>query len=152
MYKRQAIEIALDAGRIIAAADSLGASQAMINKAVEYSKERKQFNRVIGSFQAVKHMCAEMAAELEPCYAIVWHAAHCFNNVPEEARLMACQSKSHVSEVSKMVAKKATEVHGGMGFTDLLGLHYWFKRIGMNRQLLGSPELVRKEAAKIQGF
>ena len=62
------------------------------------------------------------------------------------------QSKSHVSEVSKMVAKKATEVHGGMGFTDLLGLHYWFKRIGMNRQLLGSPELVREEAGRVQGF
>ena len=148
----EAITKTIDAGRIMLAADSIGASQIMIDRAVEYAKERKQFGRVIGSFQAVKHMCAEMAAELEPCYAIVWHAAHCFNNVPEEARLMACQSKSHVSEVSKMVAKKATEVHGGMGFTDLLGLHYWFKRIGMNRQLLGSPELVRKEAAKVQGF
>ena len=148
----EAITKTIDAGRIMLAADSVGASQVMIDKSVEYAKERKQFGRVIGSFQAVKHMCAEMAAELEPCYAIVWHAAHCFNNVPEEARLMACQSKSHVSEVSKMVAKKATEVHGGMGFTDLLGLHYWFKRIGMNRQLLGSPELVREEAGRVQGF
>ena len=42
--------------------------------------------------------------------------------------------------------------HGGMGFTDELGLHYWFKRIGLNRQLLGSPELVREEAGKLQGF
>tara|TARA_B100000767_G_scaffold37503_1_gene31610 strand:+ start:848 stop:1936 length:1089 start_codon:yes stop_codon:yes gene_type:complete len=142
----------IDAGRIMLAADSIGASQVMIDKSVEYAKERKQFGRVIGSFQAVKHMCAEMAAELEPCYAMVWHAAHCFSNVPEEARLMACQSKSHVSEVGKMVSKKATEVHGGMGFTDLLGLHYWFKRIGMNRQLLGSPEIVREEAGRIQGF
>ena len=48
------------------------------------------------------------------------------------------------------IAKKATEVHGGMGFTDLLGLHYWFKRIGLNRQILGSPELVREEAYKAQ--
>ena len=148
----EAITKAIDAGRIMLAADSVGASQVMIDKSVEYAKERKQFGRVIGSFQAVKHMCAEMAAELEPCYAIVWHAAHCFSHIPDEARLMAWQSKSHVSEVSKMVSKKATEVHGGMGFTDLLGLHYWFKRIGMNRQLLGSPELVRDEAGKIQGF
>ena len=51
-----------------------------------------------------------------------------------------------------MVAKLATEVHGGMGFTDLLGLHYWFKRIAMNRQLLGSPERVRHEAAQTQGL
>ena len=147
----EAIEKALDAGRIITAADTLGASQAMLDKAVSYSKERKQFNRVIGSFQAVKHMCAEMTADLEPCYSLVWHAAHSFDN-NDDAKLMACHAKSHTSEVAKMVSKKATEVHGGMGFTDLLGLHYWFKRIGLNRQLLGGPELVREEAAEIQGF
>ena len=50
------------------------------------------------------------------------------------------------------VSKKATEVHGGMGFTDLLGLHFWFKRIGLNRHILGSPEIVREEAAKVQGL
>ena len=142
----------LDAGRIIFAADSLGASETMIEKAVSYAKERKQFNRVIGSFQAVKHMCAEMASDLEPCYAMLWQAAHSFDHEPDEARLQACQAKSHISEVAKMVSKKATEVHGGMGFTDLLGLHYWFKRIGLNRQLLGGPELIREEAAEIQGF
>ena len=146
------IEKALDAGRIIIAADTLGASQAMLNKAVSYSKERKQFNRVIGSFQAVKHMCAEMTADLEPCYSLVWHAAHSFDNNDDDSKLMACHAKSHISEVAKMVSKKATEVHGGMGFTDLLGLHFWFKRIGLNRQLLGAPEIVRNEAAKAQGL
>jgi len=146
------IEKALDAGRIITAADTLGASQAMLDKAVSYSKERKQFNRVIGSFQAVKHMCAEMAADLEPCYSLVWHAAHSFDNNDHDSKLMACHAKSHISEVAKMVSKKATEVHGGMGFTDLLGLHFWFKRIGLNRQLLGAPEIVRNEAAKAQGL
>ena len=144
------INKAIDAGRIMLAADSLGASQIMIDKAVDYAKERKQFGRAIGSFQAVKHMCAEMAADLEPCYALVWHAAHSHDHSPNEARLMACHAKSHVSEMSKGIAKKATEVHGGMGFTDLLGLHYWFKRIGLNRQLLGSPELVREEAYRAQ--
>ena len=144
------INQAIDAGRIMLAADSLGASQTMIDKAVDYAKERKQFGRAIGSFQAVKHMCAEMAADLEPCYALVWHAAHCHDHSPSEARLMACHAKAHVSEMSKGIAKKATEVHGGMGFTDLLGLHYWFKRIGLNRQILGSPELVREEAYKTQ--
>ena len=61
------------------------------------------------------------------------------------------RNNSNLKE-SKMVAKKATEVHGGMGFTDLLGLHFWFKRIGLNRHILGSPEIVREEAAKIQGL
>ena len=147
-----AIVKSIDAGRIILAADSIGSSQTLLNKAVEYSKERKQFGRVIGSFQAVKHMCAEMAAELEPCYSITWHAAHAQKNIKDDSRLYACQASSHTSEVSKMIAKKATEVHGGMGFTDLMGIHYWFKRIGLNRQLLGSPELIREEAAIIQGF
>ena len=144
------ISKSIDAGRIMLAADTLGASQAMIDQAVDYAKERKQFGRAIGSFQAVKHMCAEMVADLEPCYALIWHAAHCHNYSPDESRLMACHSKAHTSEMGKGIAKKATEVHGGMGFTDLLGLHYWFKRIGVNRQILGSPELVREEAAKIQ--
>lgn len=144
------INMTIDAGRIMLAADSLGASQTMIDKAVDYAKERKQFGRVIGSFQAVKHMCAEMAADLEPCYALVWHAAHCHDHSRDEARLMACHAKAHVSEMSKGIAKKATEVHGGMGFTDLLGLHYWFKRIGLNRQILGSPELVREDAYRLQ--
>jgi glutamine amidotransferase PdxT len=148
----QAISRSIDAGRIVLAADSLGASETLLKKAVEYSKERKQFGRAIGSFQAVKHMCAEMASELEPCYALVWHAAHCFDNIPDESKIMACHAKSHVSEVSKAISKKATEVHGGMGFTDLMGIHYWFKRIGVNRQNLGSPETIREEAAKIQNL
>ena len=145
-----AVQKSIDAGRVALAADTVGAAQEMINKAVEYSKERKQFGRVIGSFQAVKHMCAEMTADLEPCYAMVWHAAHCIDEDEEDSRFMSCHSKAHTSEVGKAIAKKATEVHGGMGFTDLLGLHYWFKRIGVNRQLLGAPEIIREEAANIQ--
>ena len=149
---KEVIEKVLDAGRLMLAADTVGAAQVMLDKSVAYSLERKQFGRLIGSFQAVKHMCAEMAAELEPCHSMIWHAAHCQDNVPEEARLMACQTKAHVSEVGKQVSKTATEVHGGRGFTDELGLHYWFKRIGLNRQLLGSPELIREEAGRLQGF
>jgi alkylation response protein AidB-like acyl-CoA dehydrogenase len=140
----------LDATRVMLAADTLGAAQCMLDRAVAYAKEREQFNRPIGSFQAVKHMCAEMAAALEPCRAMVWYAAHALDQVPEEAHLTACHTKAHLSEVGTFVAKTATEVHGGMGFTDLLGLHYWFKRIGYNRQLLGAPELLRDEAARAQ--
>ena len=55
-------------------------------------------------------------------------------------------------EIGRFVARTATEVHGGMGITDLLGLHYWFKRIGLDRQLLGGPERVRHLAAVMQGF
>jgi alkylation response protein AidB-like acyl-CoA dehydrogenase len=140
------------AGRIALAADTLGAAQCMLGKAVAYAGERQQFKRLIGSFQAVKHMCAEMAAELEPCRALVWYAAHAFDTVPGERTLMACHAKAHLSEVGTFIARTATEVHGGMGFTDLLGLHYWFKRIGFNRQLLGTPERLREQAARVQGW
>jgi alkylation response protein AidB-like acyl-CoA dehydrogenase len=143
---------ALAVARLLIAADTLGAAQAMIDKAVEYAKERKQFGRVIGSFQAVKHLCAEMAAKLEPARALVWHAAYAMDTKDPEALVMANLAKAHLAEVGTFVAKTATEVHGGMGFTDLLGLHYWFKRIGVNRQLFGSPEQVRQTAAELQGL
>ena len=145
-----------DAGWIMVAADTLGAAQVMLDKAVAYAKERRQFGRVIGSFQAVKHLCAEMAAELEPCRSLVWYAAYAFDaappNAPGEASLMAAHAKALTSEVGRFVARTSTEVHGGMGITDLLGLHYWFKRIGVNRQLLGGPERVREIAAQAQGL
>src|SRR3546814_10730028 len=75
-----------------------------------------------------------------------------FDAVPNEASLVACHAKSHTAEVHRFVARTSTEVHGGMGFTDLLGLHYWFKRIGFDRQVLGGPEAVRAEAAALQGW
>ena len=149
---KKAIQKTIDVGRVLLAADIFGASSNMIDKAVEYSLERKQFNRTIGSFQAVKHMCAEMTANIQPCYSMIWYAAHCQDNIPEESRLMATHTKAHVSDIASSIAKTSTEVHGGMGFTDELGLHYWFKRIGLNRQLLGGVEINREEAAKVQGF
>lgn len=141
-----------DAGWTMLAADTLGAGIRMLEKAVEYAKAREQFGRPIGSFQAVKHLCAEMAAELEPARALVWYAAHAFDAIPAEASLTAAHAKAHLSEIGRFVARTATEVHGGIGITDLLGLHYWFKRIGLNRQLLGGPERVRHLAAVMQGF
>ncbi len=147
-----AVDRVLLVGRVLLAADTLGAAQRMLDESVTYAKERKQFNRPIGSFQAVKHMCAEMAAEIEPARALVWHAAYALDTDPAEGPLLANLAKAHLAEVGTFVARTATEVHGGMGFTDLLGLHYWFKRIGLNRQLLGGPERVREDAARLQGW
>ncbi len=121
---RELIDQVISAGRIILAAESLGASEAMLEQAVNYAGERKQFDRVIGSFQAVKHMCAEMAAEIQPCRALVWYAAYAFDHLKEEVALSACLAKSHMDEVSRFVAKTSTQVHGGMGYTDLQGLHF----------------------------
>lgn len=138
--------------RLLVAADTLGAAQAMIDKAVAYAAERQQFGRVIGSFQAVKHMCAEMAAKLEPGRALIWHAAHALDIGDAEGPVMANLAKSYLAEAGTFIARTSTEVHGGMGFTDLVGLHYWYKRIGVNRQLFGSPEEARESAAQLQGL
>lgn len=141
-----------DAAWVMLAADTLGAAGVMIDKAVAYAQERQQFGRAIGSFQAVKHMCAEMAAELEPARSLVWYAAYALGEGLDDGPLAAAHAKAHLSEIGRFIARTATEVHGGMGITDLLGLHYWFKRIGLNRQLLGGPERVRHLAAAMQGF
>ena len=143
---------AWNAGLVALAADTLGAAQSALDQAVAYAMQREQFNRVIASFQAVKHMCAEMTASLEPCRAMVWYAAHALDEMTEEAGMMASHTKAHLSETGQAVTRTATEVHGGMGFTDLVGLHYWFKRVGFNRQILGSPELLRQRAFQLQDF
>jgi alkylation response protein AidB-like acyl-CoA dehydrogenase len=131
----------LDAGRIALAADALGACEAMVAQAVAYAKQREQFDRVIGSFQAVKHMCSEMIAEVEPARSLLWYAAHSFDAMPDEAPLMACHVLSHVSEIAREIASVSTQVHGGIGWTDEQNLHFWFKRIANARH-----------AAQLQGF
>jgi alkylation response protein AidB-like acyl-CoA dehydrogenase len=140
----------IDAGRIALAADGFGACESMIEQAVAYAGQRKQFGRSIGSFQAVKHMCAEMVAELEPARSLVWYAAHAFDALPDQAPLMACHALAHVSEIGREIASVATQVHGGIGWTDEQNLHFWFKRIGVDRHLLGGPELLRERAAGLQ--
>jgi alkylation response protein AidB-like acyl-CoA dehydrogenase len=149
---RAAIARMLDCGRIALAADLLGASDRALALAVDYAKQRKQFGRVIGSFQAVKHLCAEMVAEIEPARALLWYAAHAFDAAPEESPLHALLAKSHLADVGTRVVRTATEVHGGIGFTDECDLHLWFKRVAVDRQLLGGPERLRAQAARMQGW
>ena len=139
-------------GRLMIAADSLAAGQRMIDQAVSYDLEREQFGRKIGSFQAVKHMCAEMVAMLEPCRSLIWYAAYAQQHGTEDAPLVIRHAKAHLGEVTREVSRMATEVHGGMGFTDLLGLHFWYKRITFDRQVLGGPERCRSEAGVLQGW
>ena len=145
-----AIDQMLVAGRIALAADVLGCCETLVEQAVEYVKQRKQFERVIGSFQAVKHMCAEMIAEVEPARSLLWYAAHSFDALPDEAPLMACHALAHLSEIGRDIASVATQVHGGIGWTDEQNLHFWFKRIANARHLLGGPEFLRNQAADLQ--
>ncbi len=149
---KETIRMALDTGRLMLSADTLGASYAMIDKAVAYAGERVQFGRLISSFQAIKHLCAEMIATVEPCKSLVWYSAHISEENPEERHIHASLTKAHLAEVGRDIARSATEVHGGMGFTELMGLHFWFKRIGFSRQTLGGPEACREDAILAQGW
>ncbi|HXZ86036.1 MAG TPA: acyl-CoA dehydrogenase family protein [Myxococcota bacterium] len=143
-------ERVLAAGRIALAFDSLGASERALELAVSYALARKQFERVIGSFQAVKHMLAEMAAELEPARSLAWYAAHAFDHEPREAQRLAALCKAHLAETATECLRKATEVHGGIGFTEQYDLHLWFRRVALSRPLLGGPEALREEALRLR--
>lgn len=139
-------------GRLALAADSFGAARHMLETARIYSLERFQFDRPIGTFQGIKHQLAQMVTELEPCRSLLWYAAHAYDEMDREFELHSCYAKSLVDDVAKFVARTAIEIHGGMGYTELLGLHLWFKRIEANRQQLGGPALTRKRAAEILQF
>jgi alkylation response protein AidB-like acyl-CoA dehydrogenase len=146
------LERALAAGRVALAADLLGAAGRCLERAVAWSLVREQFGRPIGSFQAVKHLCAEMAAEIEPARSLLWYAAHAFDAAPAEAPLLALHAKAHLAEVGSFVARTATEVHGGIGFTAECDLQLWFKRVGASRAMLGSPDALRENAAALHGW
>ena len=141
-----------DTARVVLAADMLGAAWQMLDQAVAYAKVREQFGRPIGSFQAVKHLCADMAAELEPGRALLWYAGYALDQHRSDASLCSVHAKAYIAEAARFVSRTATEVHGGTGITDELGLHYWFKRIAWNYQALGSPERLREEAAQLQAL
>jgi alkylation response protein AidB-like acyl-CoA dehydrogenase len=142
----------LAAGRLALTFDMLGCCDRALELALRYAAERKQFGRVIGSFQAVKHMLAEIAAALEPARSLAWYSAHAFDHEPGDVERMAAFTKAHVAEVATEVLRKATEVHGGIGFTEQYDLHLWFRRVALSRPLLGGPELLREESARLRGW
>lgn len=143
------IDRIVDAGRIALAADALGLSQRSLDLAVAYSLEREQFGRTIGSFQAVKHMCAETAAEIEPVRSLLWYAAFGWDQGYADTSATAALLKSHAAEVATRATSTSVQVYGGIGFTDECDMHIWFKRAGYDRQMLGSPAEMRARAADL---
>ena len=142
----------IDAGRIALAADAVGSAQRALDEAVAYSLDRKQFGRVIGSFQAVKHMCAETVAELEPVRSLLWYAAFAWDEQREDSSAVASVLKAHATEVATAATTTCVQVFGGMGFTDECDVQLWFKRAGYDRQMLGSPTALRAQAAEFDGW
>ena len=118
----------LQTGAVGAAAEMLGAARRCLDMAVEYAKVREQFGQPIGSFQAIRHKCAEMLLEVENSHAAVYYAAWAIDAKAEDAALAASVAKSYVGDASRKVCGEAIQVHGGIGFTWEYDLHLYFKR------------------------
>jgi alkylation response protein AidB-like acyl-CoA dehydrogenase len=140
-----------DLGCIGLAADSLGGAWRAIEMAVEYSKLREQFGRKIGSFQALKHIAAEMVADVEPSRSLVWYAAYAYDERPaSEATRAAAMAKAALGDIYSRTVRRAVEMHGG--FTWEHDLHLWFKRAHVNEVAFGDPPLHRERLATLDAY
>ena len=138
----------LDRAAVAVACDSLGLCQAMLSATVGYAKVRQQFGRPIGSFQAVKHACADMLISVAVSRQLVQAAVQAIAEDRAGAGVAAAMAKSYVSSAAVDVAGKAMQLHGGIGYTWESGIHVYLKRAALNRSLFGSPADHRRELAK----
>jgi len=129
-----------DRGALAVACDSLGAGEAMLDATVAYAKVREQFGRPIGSFQAVKHACADMLVQLTIGRELVNDAVNDPVTIP--------MAKSYVGGSAVDVVGKALQLHGGIGYTWESGIHVHLKRATLNRSLFGSPLVHRRRLAE----
>ena len=142
----------LDLAAVGIAADSLGGAARTLEMAVEYAKTREQFGRKIASFQAMKHLAAEMAAEVEPTRSLVWHAAYLHDRGGTAAARAAAMAKARLGDVYSRTARRSVEMHGGIGFTWEFDLQLWFKRAMASELLFGDPAFHRERVATLEGL
>ncbi len=135
-----------DRAAVAIAADSLGIAEAMLAATVDYTKVRHQFGRPIGSFQAVKHACADMLVQVEVARELVRAAVE--SVVRGRADAAASMAKAYATGVAVDIAGKAMQLHGGIGYTWESGIHVYLKRAALNRSLYGSPAAHRRQLAK----
>jgi alkylation response protein AidB-like acyl-CoA dehydrogenase len=135
-----------DRAAVAIACDSLGLSEAMLSATVSYAKVRQQFGRPIGSFQAVKHACADMLVKISVARQLVTTAIE--SVVQGRTDSAASMAKSYACSAAVDIAGKAIQLHGGIGYTWESGIHVYLKRAALNRSLFGSPAAHRKELAK----
>jgi alkylation response protein AidB-like acyl-CoA dehydrogenase len=143
-----AVRRLLDRAAVAVACDSLGLCEAMLSATVGYAKVRQQFGRPIGSFQAVKHDCADMFVSVAVSRQLVEAAVQAIAEDRPDAGVAASMAKSYVSSAAVEVAGKAMQLHGGIGYTWESGIHVYLKRAALNRSLFGSPADHRRELAK----
>ncbi|MBX3510516.1 MAG: acyl-CoA/acyl-ACP dehydrogenase [Hyphomonadaceae bacterium] len=134
------------------AADACGGASHCLDATVAYVKERKQFGVPVGQFQGVKHQLADLAVKVAPACALYWYAAHALDLDLPDASVAAAQAKAHCSELYVDAARKAIELHGGIGYTWEYGLHIWLRRSLHDRQFLGAPRKHRARIADLKGW
>ncbi|BBZ01572.1 acyl-CoA dehydrogenase [Mycolicibacterium chitae] len=121
------------------ACDSLGLAEAMLDATVSYLGVRQQFGRPIGSFQAVKHACADMLVQISVTRQLVSAAVAAVAGGDPDAGRATAMAKAYAGEMAVQVAGKAMQLHGGIGYTWEAGVHAYLKRATLNRALFGSP-------------
>ncbi len=131
------------------AAETVGVAQRAMEMAVEYARERKQFGRPIGSYQAVSHRCAQMLLEVEGSRSAAYYAAWCADSEPDSLPVAASMAKAYSSDAGWRVCGSSLQVHGGIGFTWEHDLHFYLKRARANGALYGSSKEHRERIAEL---
>ncbi|HEY3942179.1 MAG TPA: acyl-CoA dehydrogenase family protein [Acidimicrobiales bacterium] len=134
----------LDLAAVALAAEQVGGAQHVLDMSVEYAKTRIQFGRPIGSFQAIKHKCADMLLEVESAKSAAYYAASVAAEDTDELPVVASLAKSYCSEAYFHTAAENIQIHGGIGFTWEHPAHLYFKRAKSSELLLGDPAYHRE--------
>jgi alkylation response protein AidB-like acyl-CoA dehydrogenase len=141
------VEKTLQLAAVALAAEQVGGAQRCLDMSVEYAKLRVQFGRPIGSFQAIKHKCADMLLEVESARSAAYYAAWAAADGSSELPLVASLAKAYCSEAYFHVAAENIQVHGGIGFTWEHDAHLYYRRAKSSEMMLGSPTHHREIAA-----
>jgi alkylation response protein AidB-like acyl-CoA dehydrogenase len=128
-------------------AELTGIAQKTMEMGVEYAKERQQFGRPIGSYQAVSHRCAQMLLETEGARSATYYAAWAADASPEDLPLAASMAKAYASDAGWRVPNESLQVHGGIGFTWEHDLHLWLKRAKVDSAMFGDAHWHRERIA-----
>lgn len=146
------LERVLDLAAVALAAEQVGGAQKCLDMSVEYAKVRVQFGRPIGSFQAIKHKCADMLLEVESAKSAAYYAGWCAAEMNDELPQVASLAKSYCSEAYFHAAAENIQIHGGIGFTWEHPAHLYFKRAKSSELLFGDPTYHRELLAQRIGI
>jgi alkylation response protein AidB-like acyl-CoA dehydrogenase len=149
---RGVLEHTLDVAAIALAAEQLGGAQRALDMAVAYAKVRQQFGRAIGSFQTIKHRCADLLMEVESLRSAVGYAAAAVAEGSAEVPVLAALVKAYASEVYSRVAAENIQIHGGIGFTWEHDAHLYLKRAKASELFLGDGSYHRERLASRIGL